>query len=89
MLHKAATELLAVHVAAPYCLKDPYSFSSLKFKKMVEEFVQHLSELNVYKKVMGPIILVALTVHHTPTSMSHNEILRINLGLFANQYLLL
>jgi len=37
---------------------------------------------------MGSIILVALTVHHTPNFMSCNWTSYINLGLSAKQYVL-
>jgi hypothetical protein len=55
----------------------------LEFSKMVQEFVQRVF-LNLSSKMVGQVILVALTEHNTPT-LSRNSTLCIGLLSSLNQ----
>jgi hypothetical protein len=58
-------------------------------KKGATIFLVYICEFTMPKKKLGLIILVALTMHHTPNLMSCNSRLHISLGLSANQYVIL
>jgi len=72
MLCKIVIELVAVWAVALFSWKNLYSFSSsLRLKtKSVGVCLLYPSK----NKMMGPVILVALRAHHTPTLMSCNAI---------------
>jgi hypothetical protein len=80
ILPNRAIGLLAVWAVVPSRWKNRHSFALFRILKGAGIHPLCLSEFIVCGKKRGPIILVALTAHHTPTFMTYNGTSFVILG---------